>query len=126
MIDWSERPRYESDNSVSAARFPFLLIVPFVAAIVVAWILKTAFFGGWYILALVPGVAGFILGGVVYGMVGLSHCRNAWLGALVGLLAGLVGFLGYYHLCMLDEPLGPDEVWRVDLLPAYIQARLES
>src|SRR5687767_2881315 len=97
MIDWNDREQYGTDNGISLARLPLLLLLPLPAAVLVAWLMKTAFFANWYILFLVPAAGGLVLGGVLYLAVGLSHCRNPWLAAVVGLFTGLVAFLGYYH-----------------------------
>src|SRR4051794_14956735 len=102
MIDWSERARYESDLGVSPPRLLVLLFGPLATAVGCALLLKTAFLGGWYFIIAVPAVVGLLLGGVLYLCVGFAHCRNPWLAGGIGLVCGLVAFLGYYYFAMVD------------------------
>lgn len=125
MQTLQERDRYQSDGGIMTARLPALIVLSLAAAVVVAWGLKLAFLSGWYLIILVPALAGGALGGAIYGLVGWSHCRNRGLAAVLGLIAGLTGYLGYYHLCMVDI-LPPGLEWRVDLLPRYIAFRMET
>jgi hypothetical protein len=125
MITVKERARYKSDGGVVWSRLTALIVLALVAAAGVAWGLKLAFLGGWYWILLLPAAAGLALGGVLYALVGWSHCRNRWLAGTLGLMAGLTGYLGYYHLCFVDA-LPPGFEWRVDLLPHYISFRMET
>jgi hypothetical protein len=120
-----ERSRYQSDFGVSWLRLPAVVVGALLAAIAVAWCLKLAFALGWYLIILLPAAFGLGLGGVLYVLVGWSHCRNYWLAGSIGVLIGLIAYLGYYHLCLLDF-LPPGNVWRVDLLPKYVAFRMKT
>lgn len=125
MLALQERERYQSDGGIMAARLPALILLALVAAVGLAWALKLAFLSGWYLIFLVPAVGGGALAGVLYALVGWSHCRNRGLAAVLGITVGLTGYLGYYHLCFIDI-LPPGFAWRVDLLPRYIAFRMET
>lgn len=125
MLTLQERERYQPDGGIMMVRLPALIILSLVAALAVAWGLKLAFLSGWYLIILVPAVAGMILAGALFALVGWSHCRNRSLALALGLVAGLTGYLGYYHLCLVDF-LPPGFEWRVDLLPHYIAFRMET
>src|SRR5438034_1237918 len=125
MQSLTDRPRYQTDFGVSWALLPTLLLGALLAAGGVAWAFKFAFVHGWYLIFLLPAVGGLALGGALYWLVGKAHCRNHWLAGAVGGTAGLLAFLGYYHLCLIDF-LPPGQAWRVDLLPQYISFRLQT
>ncbi|HEY7326847.1 MAG TPA: hypothetical protein VH592_04365 [Gemmataceae bacterium] len=120
-----ERSRYESDFGVSWLRLPVLVAGALLAAVAVAWGLKLAFVHGWYLIILLPVAGGAALAGVLYVLVGWTHCRNYWLAGSIGVLVGLIAYLGYYHLCLMDL-LPPGNAWRVDVLPKYIQLRMQT
>ena len=72
-----------------------------------------------------PILAGCIIGGGLYLIVGWAHCRNRWLAVGAGVLAAVAGYVGYYECCLLHEV--PWELaGRVDLLPRYIAFRMET
>jgi len=125
MLAVEDRVRYEPGFGVDGLRLPALIVLAPLAALGVAWCLKSAFVHGWYLIFLLPVLGGLVLGGVLYALVGWSHCRNRWLAGAVGILAGLIGYLGYYELCLLDL-LPPPLAGRVDLLPRYIAFRMNT
>lgn len=95
------------------------------AGLVLAWCLRVAYDNGWYLIFLLPIFGGMALGGVLMLLVGWARCRNRWLAGIVGIAAGLVAYLGYYELCLL-ETAPPGAAWRADLLPRYIEVRMRS
>jgi hypothetical protein len=125
MTSLNDRDRYRPDQRVRPTALPLLVCGALLAAAAVAWVMKLLFMHGWYLVFLVPLVGGAVLGGVLYLLVGLAHCRIPWLAAALGLVTGLVAFLGYYHLCLVDL-IGPAHIARVDLLPRYITARMRT
>jgi hypothetical protein len=104
---------------------PVVMAGALAAAIGVAWLLKFSFVHGWYLIILSAGIGGAVLGGVLFALVGWSRCRNPWLAGSLGVVAGLVAYVGYYQLCLADF-LPPGGVGRVDLLPRYIQLRMAT
>ncbi len=80
---------------------------------------------GWYLIGLVPLVAAMLVGAAAAAGVIYSHCRNRLLAAALGGAAGLTMYLAYYYFGMLSEVL-PGNAHRLDLLPQYIRARLET
>ncbi len=125
MLAIEHRVRYRPGFGIDWPRLPSLIVLALIAAVVLAWCLKTAFVHGWYLIFLLPAFGGMALGGVLYALVGWARCRHRWLAGVVGILAGLIGYLGYYELCMLDL-LPPQLAWRVDLLPSYISFRMQT
>jgi hypothetical protein len=124
MSSLDERPRYTSGFGVSWLRLPILLLAA-PAAAAVAWLLHFLFVHGFYLIMVVPLFAALALAGIMFGLVAAAHCRNRWLAGLVGLLAGLTAYLGYYQLC-LNDFAPPDAQWRVDVLPRFIEARIRT
>ncbi len=116
-----DRSRYQSDFGVSWPRLPVLVAAALLTAVVVAWGLKFVYVHNWYLIMLVPLAGGGVLAGVLYLMVGWAHCRNCWLAAVIGVVAGTITYLGCYQFCLMDL-LPPGAGWRVDLLPRFIGA----
>jgi hypothetical protein len=125
MVPLEERPRYESDLGMTWSLLPIVMVGAFAAAVGVAWLLKTAYILGWYLYILFPAVGGAILGGVLYALLGWSRCRNQWLAGSLGIVAGLIAYLGYFQLAMTHR-LPLRFVGRVDWLPRYIVARMQN
>lgn len=119
------RPHYVSDGGI---RFERLWI--FAAAILPSslacgallnWLLQQ----GWYLIVLVPLIAAMLVGVAVAAAVVLSHCRNTIVATLAGGFAGLLMYLSYYYFGLQAE-LPPGQAHRLDLLPQYIAARLQT
>jgi hypothetical protein len=125
MTSLSDRLQYKPDQGLPVKGVPVLLVGTLGAALAVAWVLKCLFFQGWYLLFVVPLFAGLLLGAVLYGLVGWTHCRNSWVAGGLGLLGGLVAYVGYYHLCMVDI-LPPGNEARFDALPHYVVFRMQT
>jgi hypothetical protein len=125
MSGFDDRQHYQSAHVVPAKGLPILVVGTLGAAIVIAWLLKVLFVHGWYLLFIVPAGAGLLLGGLLYFVVGLTQCRNAWVAGGLGLVGGMMAYLGYYHLCLLDF-LPAGNAHRVDNLPRYIAFRMQT
>src|SRR5262245_61660746 len=123
MLSLQERSRYRPGAGVSVPLLPLLITIPLVTAVGVAWVLSFAYLHNWYLIMLMAVFAGLALAGVVYVAVGLAHCRNRWLAAAIGFCAGVVAYLGYFQFAMMHQWFTG---WRFDLLPRYIQWRLEN
>jgi hypothetical protein len=57
--------------------------------------------------------------------VSVGHCRSRRVGQLLGLTAGVVLYLGYYYVGLVQET-GVRSAYRVDRLPAYIVWRMQT
>jgi hypothetical protein len=90
-----------------------------------AWLLKWLFQRQWYLVILVPAAAALLLGLAIAGLVAVARCRQSVTAVLVGGLAGFTMYLGQYHFAMLEQ-LPPGNVHRLDLLPRYVQFRLQT
>src|SRR5260370_40034248 len=113
MTALNHREQYQSDQGLWAPGLPVLVAGPLLAAIGVAWGPKFLYFHDWCLLVLGPVVLGLLLGGVLALLVAWSQCRNSLLAGGLGVLAGLIAYLGYYHLCLLHE-LPVKDAARVD------------
>jgi hypothetical protein len=121
----NERARYESDFGMAWHLLPILVAGSLAVAVGISWALSFAYQHHWYIIILLPALAGLALGGALYALVGWSRCRNHLLAGTVGGMAGLVAYLGYYQICLAGV-LPPGFAWRFDLLPRYIVLRMET
>jgi hypothetical protein len=118
----SEREHYRPDQGVNALRLPVLVGLPAGTAVGIAWLLRTAYLGGWYWIILLPCLLAFVLGGMMHAAVVLSHCRQPVIAALIGLSAGLLAYLGYFYFTMTGLLPGAP----LQSLPDYIQFRMET
>lgn len=94
-----------------------------IGALFVAGAMMGLQYVGFYLIILVPCLAGAAIGGLAYGVVQQTHCRSRLIAALLGVFLGAVGYLGHFHLAMLSQ-FGWDLWWRVDALPWYIVFRM--
>src|SRR5438105_15174157 len=70
MTPFHERTQYQSDQRIPWSGVPLLLVGTLLVALAVAWVLKSLFFLGWYLIFLVPLFGGLLLGGALYLFVG--------------------------------------------------------
>lgn len=125
MLTVEERPRYQSDFGVSWLRLPVAVAGMLLAATMLACSLKLVYTLGWYLNYLMALGSGLSLGGILIVLVDWTRCRNHWLAGSMGVIAGLVTYLGYYHIGLMDS-LPPGNAWRVNLLPKYVWLRLQT
>lgn len=125
MQDTAGRVQYRSDSSAAWHLLPIAIGLSLIAAVGVAWIMEFLFLVGWYLIVLVPFLCGLAMGGIVVLMVVWSRCRNCWMAAAIGVLVGVVCYLGYYGWGMKND-LPANVPWRLDILPAYIEFRMEN
>src|SRR5262249_57148929 len=100
-------------------------VLTLVVSVVLAFALHFANVHGFYLIVFVPIIAGLLAAGTVYLAVRQGHCRNRVVGGLLGLVAGLVVFLGYYHLGQVEKN-GMQDVGRLGRLPEDIEWRLRK
>src|SRR5260221_12800475 len=102
MVALEDRARFRSDQGIQVSGIPLLMVGALGAAGGLAWALKALLFMGWYLVFFVPMFTAMLLSGVLHLLVGLSHCRNAYLAGAIGILSGVVAYLGFFHLCLLQ------------------------
>src|SRR5260370_1040516 len=93
----TQRERYQPSGQVGWGLFLPLSGLALLASAALGGFLYFAYLHGFYIVVFVPLLAAALAAGAVYLAVKLGHCRNRWAGGFVGLLAGLIVYLGYYH-----------------------------
>ncbi len=123
-----DREIYKTDSRVSLARFPVLIAGAVSIALFVGWLLYVFHLFSIYFVIIVPAAAGFLAGFLLRGLIGWSKCRNIAFATFLGLVVGAVTFLSGYHFSMVHQfgPVGPLLIHRIDLLPDYIQFRLQN
>jgi hypothetical protein len=119
------RETYLSSGRVSWGRLARWLALSSPLALLAGAVLYAAFRGGFYVPILIPLLAGLLAGGAAWMTVSLGRCRNRWVGALVGLVAGLVALVGSYQFDLAHEA-GLGSLYRLDLLPGHVHLRLET
>lgn len=122
MIGAIERPRYVPSGRVDWLKFLPLLLLSLLCAAVLAAALYGLYFEGWYLIILVPAIAAMLLSVMLSFAVRAGKCRSPLLAGALGLVAGVVMYIGYYYIGMVAM-LGPQYATRLDLLPAYISWR---
>ncbi len=123
------RNRYQRSGNVSWARLLPWTLVTLAVSLVMAVCLYLVFRGGWYIYMLAPGAAALPVAGAAHQAVGDARCRNGVVAGLLGVLAGAVLYLGYFHVHFVAEVgpvMGPAAIYRVDLLPRFILFRMQT
>jgi len=104
-----------------------LFIPWFLLALAVAAILAVGMFQlfrlGHYYVVIVPILAALLVALMIKLAVGKGHCRSPWVGGAAGVLAGLVLYLGYFYFGMIYQ-LGPETATHPELLPYYLRARM--
>jgi hypothetical protein len=118
------RAAYQSSGRVRWSVFLPLALAVLVSAVAMAWVLAFAFRLGFYLVIVAPLIAGGLVGIVLNMAVSLGHCRNRYVAAAVGILAGGLLYLGYYQFD-LARFIGMNNVQRVDFLPRYVWFRLQ-
>jgi len=119
------RAHYRPSGRINLVRFIPWLFLAGATAGVLALLMHLAFRGGVYLVVLVPIAVAFALAGVMLLAVAQGHCRNPWLAGAVGLLAGLVTYLGYFYIGMVAD-VGAEEAGNFGLLPRYIRFRMAT
>jgi len=113
-----------SVGAVHPVLFPFTAMACLVVAVALAAALTGLLHSGFYLIVLVPIVAGAAIAVSVYWAIRLGQCRNRWLGMMLGLVCGCVVYFGYYYIDMVVN-FGPQAL-RPDALPSYIAFRIQN
>src|SRR6266571_930442 len=116
--------KYRASGRVNWSFVPLALGVLDISA-GLAYGLYLAFDLGFYYMIIMPLLAALILAGIILLAVSWGHCRSPLIAMGVGLSAGLVLYLGRYHVDMMAR-LGPDMAWKIQFLPRYIAAHMAA
>jgi hypothetical protein len=116
------RTHYASSGAVNWSLFVPLYFLALIVSGVLAVFMHLLFRWGHYYILIVPIVCALAMAGMGLLAAGRGHCRSPLIGAVCGGLAGLVLYLGYYYVGMVDE-LGTEYGSRLQLLPEYIRFR---
>lgn len=119
------RPRYVPDGGMSAGRWPVLLAGALLAALAGGWLLHQLLVLRWYLVILVPGVVALVIALVLGLLVAWAHSRRPVFAALLGGSTGLCMYLASFYFGMVSQ-LPAGNAHRLDLLPGYILARLQT
>jgi hypothetical protein len=115
---------YEPSPGVNWAVFLPCCLLPLSGAAIGAYWLQALFTAGHYYLLIVPAFLAFPVAGLVMATVYLGRCRSRLVGALLGLLAGLVLYVGQYHVDLIQQR-GPQAALRLDWLAEHLVWRKE-
>ena len=97
----------------------------FVVAAGMAVALAAIYWSEWYFIGLAAAVAALPLTAMSYLAALVGHSRSRVAIFVVGAIATLICYLGYYHVDMLGQ-IGGQHLVRVDLLPRYIAWRMNN
>ena len=94
---------FESSGRVNWVRFiPWTAIV-LVTAVLLACLLAFLFVMGFYLVVIVPVLAGLGIAGMMVLAVRKSQCRSRLVAGLSGVVAGSIVYLGYYYVGMIHD-----------------------
>lgn len=99
--------------------------LPFAVAIFLGALTYGALRLGILFLLVAGLLAGSLIGGANWMAVRGAHCRGRVPAAFVGVIAALLYFVAYFQAGIVRD-LGWAGIARFDLLPAYVQMRMES
>lgn len=112
-------------KGVSWARFlPLYLLALLLAALLAAGMFGL-FVAGQYYVVILPAIAGLLAALLVKLAVAKGHCRSAFVASTAGIVAGLVLYLGYFY-CGMIYHLGTAAALHPEALPYYIRARMNT
>src|SRR6516162_6975845 len=96
MTSHIDRTRYRSSGKFRVLRLLVCGLIALAVAGGLAVALYQVYLRGVYVVGIAPLLAAAVGAGVVYLMIGLAHCRNRWLAGALGVVAGLVLYIGSY------------------------------
>ena len=119
------RPSYRPSGRVNLLAFFPLAGFALLVALGMGFALTKALHNGAFFVVFSPLLLGLPVAGAVFGAVRGGACRSRVVGGVLGLVAGLVYFLGYYQIDLAHR-FGIRFLTRVDVLPRYIEWRVKT
>jgi hypothetical protein len=118
------RRYFKTSGKVNWVRFiPWTAIV-LVVAVLLACLLAFLFLVGFYLVVIVPILAGLGIAGLMLLAVRQGHCRSRLVGGLLGAFAGIVVFLGHYYVGMIHD-MGWEFAAHPEVFPDYLKFRIK-
>ncbi|MCP4246363.1 MAG: hypothetical protein GY778_04870 [bacterium] len=117
--------RYRPSGRVDTSAFGLWAAVTVLASGALAVVLYLLYRVGFYFVGIVPLLMALGLSGMVFLVVSRGRCRNRTWAVLPGLVGGAFMYVGYYHVDMVTW-LGVGRAHRVDLLPSFINLRMNT
>ena len=127
MTDDSPESRaiYHPSGKLRWLKFLSGFLVTAGATMVMAWCLAWVFRKGFYLIVLAPIIAALVVAGIWYLVLTWSHCRNKAIAISASFVLGLLLYLGYFEVDLLNV-VGVRHAHRLDLLPRYVQFRMKT
>ncbi len=120
----SNRKYYRPSGHTNWPVFLPNALLTFCGSVIGAWLLAFLFRHGFYFVLIIPILFGLAMGGLVMLAVKQGHCRSRFVGAVLGVVAGLLLHLGYYYFDLWHTiQVGPPAI---TILPNYIRFRLHT
>ncbi|PYM14895.1 MAG: hypothetical protein DME18_05590, partial [Verrucomicrobia bacterium] len=95
------RKFYASSGAVNWAGFVPLLLLGLIVSAAMAVFMHLLFRWGHYYVLIIPLLCALPVAGLGVLAVTRGHCRNPFIGAASGCVAGLVLYFGYYYAGMV-------------------------
>jgi hypothetical protein len=119
------RKFYQTSGNVNWVRFiPWAALV-FVTGAVISLLMLFLSVIGFYLVLIVPLAGSAGIAGMVLLAVSKGQCRSRFIGGLLGAVAGIFVYLGYYYASMVHD-IGLENASRIELLPRYIYLRIQT
>ena len=122
MPNPTQRGTYKPSGRVAWGKFLLLYGATLVGAAVLAGGMYWLFTAGWYLMIIVPLVAALLLALALTTVVRVGKCRSPGLAWIAGIFAGALMYVGYFYVGMVAA-LGIQNAGRLDLFPQYVSWR---
>ncbi len=124
-VDLSDRHRYETDGGIAPIGMIYATMILAVGTTLVALLMALCYSWNFYLILLLPALAGLMIAGFTFLWTKLSHCRNPWLSATLGAGMGFLAYVLHFYFCLCFE-LRFQALPTLDQVPRYIEFRLRN